>query len=174
MHNPDGSASPTADPGSELQTLGQVTRGGSEPDGLAGRPQTTPAARGTRRPPQDPPISPETPELLLPEADAHPGAPKDSRLPGAPAYSPAWAWAPDHDSCGSCRDWRPEASKPAPPALRASPSRDPTRQRPRRLCLRMSCSPRLSWAPRSLLEPSLRGISLGPTQCPTMSLSTRQ
>uniref|UniRef100_A0A2I2YAR5 Occludin/ELL domain containing 1 n=1 Tax=Gorilla gorilla gorilla TaxID=9595 RepID=A0A2I2YAR5_GORGO len=26
MHNPDGSASPTADPGSELQTLGQAAR----------------------------------------------------------------------------------------------------------------------------------------------------
>lgn len=76
---------------------------------------------------------------------------------------------PNHDSCGVCRDWYLEASKPASPVLCANPGPEPTGHGPRRLYLRMSCPPDPSWAPRSLLDPSLGRICLGPTHCQTMS-----
>ena len=76
---------------------------------------------------------------------------------------------PNHDSCGTCSDWCLQSRKPALPALCASLNQEPTGPDPRRLCLRMSCPPGPSWAPRSLLKPSLGGVGQGPTQCPTMS-----
>lgn len=62
--------------------------------------------------------------------------------------------------------WCLEAWKPT---LCANPRREPMRQGPGRLYLRMSCPPGPFWAPRSLSCPSLGGICLRPTQCPTTS-----
>nr|XP_060486554.1 occludin/ELL domain-containing protein 1 isoform X2 [Panthera onca] len=69
-----------------LQARPSVASTGSSP--------TTPATRGPRRPSQDPPAAPGTPERRLPEADAYPGEPQDPRLSGGPADPPAWPWAP--------------------------------------------------------------------------------
>lgn len=160
----------------------------------AGRPQTTPAARGPRRPAQDPPTGPRTPgtpERRLAAPDAYPGAASDPWLPGEPADPPAWPWTPgecdrngvlgrgcsfltplspqNRDTCGVCSHWCLEATSPAPSALGCSRSLDPTRRGLGRLYLRTSCPPCPSWASRSLLEPSLGGMCPAPTQCPTMS-----
>ncbi|XP_047682799.1 occludin/ELL domain-containing protein 1 isoform X5 [Prionailurus viverrinus] len=69
-----------------LQARPSVASTGSSP--------TTPATRGPRRPSQDPPAAPGTPERRLPEADAYPGEPQDPRLSGGSADPPAWPWAP--------------------------------------------------------------------------------
>ncbi|XP_043442865.1 occludin/ELL domain-containing protein 1 isoform X2 [Prionailurus bengalensis] len=69
-----------------LQARPSVASTGSSP--------TTPATRGRRRPSQDPPAAPGTPERRLPEADAYPGEPQDPRLSGGSADPPAWPWAP--------------------------------------------------------------------------------
>lgn len=157
---------------------------------------TTPATRGPRHPLQGPPAGSGTPERCLREVDAYPGAPPDTRLPGAPADSPSWPRAPGESereeglqaeqriystslkdpgflipltpnyNCSVCSGWCLEAWKPI---LCANPRQEPTRQGPGRLYLKMSCPPGPFWAPRSQLYPSLGGTCLRPTQCPTMS-----
>ncbi|KAK2087641.1 Occludin/ELL domain-containing protein 1 [Saguinus oedipus] len=98
----------------------------------AGRPQTTPAARGPRRPPQDPPISPETTELRLPETDAHPGAPQDSRLSGAPAAEPpAWARAPGEPDQDGLQGLTPRGLKTSVPRPPCQPQPGPHKARPK-------------------------------------------
>lgn len=161
-----------------------------------GCPPTTPATRGPQHPLQGPPAGSRTPERRLPEVDAYPGAPPDTWLPGAPADPPSWPGAPGESkweegpqaeqriyspslkdpgflipltancNCGVCSSWCLEAWKPT---LCANPRQEPMRQGPGRLYLRMSCPPGPFWAPRSLSCPSLGGICLRPTQCPTTS-----
>lgn len=154
---------------------------------FTGRPQTTPATCGPRRPSQDPPVGPGTPERLLPEVHAHPGAPPHPRLPGGPAVPPAWPRASGESELEEGAQAEPRQRihypqfkgsqlphslvhlKPASAVLCANRSQALTGQGPRRLYLRMNCPPGPSPAPRSLVNPSLGSICLGPTQCPTTS-----
>lgn len=104
-----------------------------------GGPATPRATRGPRRPPQDPPAAPGTPERRLPEADAHPGVLKDPRLPGGPADPPAWPWAPGESE----REEGPQAEptqKIIPPSLR-----DPAFPIPWLTPNRNSCGTRSGW-----------------------------
>lgn len=90
-----------------LQARPSVASTGSSP--------TTPATRGPRRPSQDPPAAPGTPERRLPEADAYPGEPQDPRLSGGPADPPAWPWAPGESGREEGSQAEPRQKIPSPP-----------------------------------------------------------